>query len=171
MEVNEAIRTKRAVRQFSDKAVPDNAIEAILNAGRRSPTASNKQYLTFIAIKDKDVQAQIATTAPGAKHLGNAAFVVAIASSDVGLGADIIHFDIGQAAAYMMLEAWEQGVSSNVALMRDAEGAKAALHLPDGVSSEWAISFGYPAQEEAATAPPKAGGRKSLDEVVKWNSW
>ncbi len=171
MEVNEAIRTKRAVRQFADKAVPDNAMEAILNAGRRSPTASNKQYMTFIAIKDKGVQAQIATTAPGAKHLGNAAFVVAIASSDVGLGADIVHFDIGQAAAYMMLEAWEQSVSSNVALMRDAERAKAALHLPDGVTSEWAISFGYPAQEKAATAPPKAGGRKSLDEVIKWNSW
>ena len=171
MEVNEAIRTKRAVRQFADKAVPDNAIEAILNAGRRSPTASNKQYLTFIVIKDRDVQARIATTAPGAKHLGNAAFVVAIAASHAGLGADIVHFDIGQAAAYMMLEAWERGVSSNVALMRDAEGAKAALHLPDGVSSEWAISFGYPAQEEVATAPPKAGGRKPLDEVVKWNSW
>ena len=111
MEVNEAIRTKRAVRQFAGKAVPDNAIEAILNAGRRSPTASNKQYLTFIAIKDKGVQAQIATTAPGARHLGNAAVVVAIAVSDVGLGADIVHFDIGQAAAYMMLEAWEQGLA------------------------------------------------------------
>ena len=171
MEITEAIRTKRAIRQFKDKALPEDAVEAILNAGRRSPTAGNKQYLTFIAINDKDTQLKLAATAQGAAHLGKAEFVIAIVASGEDYGEAIVNFDIGQAATYMMLEAWDAGGGSNVARMRDTHAVKLALNLPSDAECQWAISFGYPADESATTAPMKPGGRKELDEVVRWGKW
>ena len=117
-----SIRTKRAIRQFKDEALPDDVVNDILNAGRRSPTAGNKQYLTYIAINDKDTQAKLAATAQGAGHLARAPFVVAIVASAGDYGPVLVNFDIGQAAAYMMLEAWDAGVGSNIARMRDEDG-------------------------------------------------
>jgi nitroreductase len=171
MEISEAIRTKRAIRQFKDEALSDEVVNAILNAGRRSPTASNKQYLTFIAIDDKETQAKLAATAQGAGHLARAPFVVAIVASAGEMGDALVNFDIGQAATYMMLEAWDAGVGSNIARMRDEDAVRAALNLPADTESGWAISFGYPAAEDATTAPMKSGGRKELDEVVRWGKW
>ncbi|HEX9989440.1 MAG TPA: nitroreductase family protein [Chloroflexia bacterium] len=170
MEITEAIRTKRAIRSFTDEPLPEDAIHAILNAGRRSPTAGNAQYLTFIGIRDKEVRQQLSTTAQGTGHLARAAFVVAIVSSGT-YGPAIVHFDIGQAAIYMMLAAWELGIGSNVARMTKREEVGVALNLPEDVGCEWAISFGYPAQSDALSAPPKAGGRKEFDEVVRWDRW
>jgi nitroreductase len=43
MTVDEAIRTKRAVRQFAPTPLPDDAVRAILNAGRRAQSSKNTQ--------------------------------------------------------------------------------------------------------------------------------
>ena len=43
MNVSEAIRTKRAIRKFQDKPLPEDVIHAILNAGRRSQSSKNEQ--------------------------------------------------------------------------------------------------------------------------------
>jgi len=171
VEVSEAIRTKRAVRTFKDQALPDDAVEAILNAGRRSPTAGNAQYLTFTAIRDKELQGQLATIRQGTVHLGKAPFVVVIVADASHMNDTLISFDTGQAATYMMLEAWSLGIGSNVASLGSESPIRQILNLPEGTKSEWAISFGYPADETATSAPMKPGGRKSLDEVVRWGKW
>ena len=36
MNVDEAVNQKRAIRQFSDRPIPDEILVRILNAGRRS---------------------------------------------------------------------------------------------------------------------------------------
>ena len=53
MNVSEAIRTKRAIRKFQDKKLPEDVVHAILNAGRRSQSSKNEQAWQFIAIRDK----------------------------------------------------------------------------------------------------------------------
>ena len=49
MNVSDAIRLKRAVRKFQDKPLPEDVIQAILNAGRRSQSSKNEQTWQFIA--------------------------------------------------------------------------------------------------------------------------
>jgi nitroreductase len=171
MEVSEAIRTKRAIRRFKDEPLPEDAVEAILNAARRSPTAANAQYLIYTAIKDKELQAQLADIRQGAGHVRNAPFVVAIVAQTEKWSNSTINFDIGQAAAYMMLQAWSLGIGSNVTWFGGASAAGAVLNLPAETSCEWAISFGYPEDEAATSAPMKPEGRKSLEEVVRWGRW
>jgi nitroreductase len=171
MEVSEAILTKRAIRRFKDEPLPEDVVEAILNAARRSPTASNAQYLVYTAIKDRELQAQLADIRQGSGHLRDAPFVVAIVAQTEKWSDSIINFDSGQAATYMMLQAWSLGIGSNVTWFGSENAAGEVLNLPAGARCEWAISFGYPEDETATSAPMKRGGRKSLEEVVRWGRW
>ncbi len=46
MTVSELIRTKRAVRQFTDEPLSEEAIRLILNAGRRAQSSKTRCYDT-----------------------------------------------------------------------------------------------------------------------------
>lgn len=52
-DVLNTIRFRRTIRQFKDKAVPDNVVQDILEAGRLTHTAKNMQDVSFI-ILDKE---------------------------------------------------------------------------------------------------------------------
>ena len=54
MEVFQAIRTNRSVRQFADRAVGRDDIERILHAGRLSGSAKNSQPWQFIVVTDRE---------------------------------------------------------------------------------------------------------------------
>jgi nitroreductase len=170
MNVSDAIRTKRAIRKFQDKPLPDDAIRAILNAGRRSQSSKNEQAWQFIAIRDKSILKALSETGTYAGHLAGAALGVAILTPNPeGKFQDL--FDAGQAAAYMQLGAWELGVGSCLASIYEPEKARQILGFPPEWDLRIALSFGYPLDEEKLTAPPKKGGRRSLEEVVHWDKW
>lgn len=163
MDVLEAIRTKRAVRTFTDQPVTEAIIREIVNAGRRSQSSKNDQPWQFIIIRERSTLAQLATCGQYAGHLAGAAFAVALVASVPQ------SFDIGQAAAYMQLAAWDLGLGSCIASMWEPERARAILGVPAEHYFDTAISFGYPAEQPARPARP--GGRRPFDEVVRWERW
>ena len=162
MSVSELIRTKRAVRQFTDEPLSEEAIRSILNAGRRAQSSKNTQPWHFIAIRDRATLQQLALCGAYAGHLAGAPFAVALVSSTPG------GFDLGQAAAYMQLVAWELGIGSCIASIWEPEKAKTILNVPQELHFDVAISFGYPLPGSEQSHAPKAGGRKPFDEVVFW---
>ena len=170
MNVSEAIRFKRAVREFKDQPLPEPVINAILNAGRRAQSSKNTQPWHFIAITDKATLKQLSTCGEWAGHLSRAALGVALVSPDP-TGKFQTMFDIGQAAAYMQLAAWELGVGSCPASIYESEKARQILGFPEDLHLRIALSFGYPADEQKLTGLPRKGGRKPLEESVHWNSW
>ena len=170
MNVSEAIQLKRAVRKFQDKPLPEDGIRAILNAGRRSQSSKNQQGWQFIAIRDKSLLKALSETGTYAGHLAGAALGVAILTPNPeGKFQDL--FDAGQAAAYMQLAAWELGVGSCLASIYEPEKAREFLGFPPDWHLRIALSFGYPVDEEKLSAPPKKGGRRSLEEIVHWEKW
>lgn len=170
MNVSEAIRTKRAVRQFKPDPLPDETIRAILNAGRRAQSAKNNQPWRFIAVTDRDLLVKLSKLGDYAGHLAGAALGVCILTPDPS-GRFSIMFDAGQAAAYMQLAAWELGVGSVPATIYEPEEARKLLCFPSEYHLRIAFSFGYPAEESALTRPNKPGGREKLDEIVHYNTW
>ena len=52
-EVEKVIFTRRTVRNFSDKPVPEPLIRRVLEAGRAAPSGGNSQPWKFIVITDK----------------------------------------------------------------------------------------------------------------------
>ena len=171
MNVLDAVRTKRAVRQFAPTPLPENAVRAILNAGRRAQSSKNTQPWQFVAVSDKEVLARLARTGDFAGHLAGAALGVVLVAPDEPERHDWLLFDLGQAASYMQLAAWELGIGSAIATIYHPDQAQAILGVPAGWRCDVALSFGYPADAGVLTAPPRPGGRKPLDEMVHRDRW
>lgn len=170
MNVSEAIRAKRAVREFRPEPLPDDVIHAILNAGRRAQSAKNTQPWRFIAVTDRELLQKLSKLGQWAGHLAGAALGVCILTPDPDSRYSVM-FDAGQAAAYMQLAAWELGVGSAPATIFEFEQARRILCFPPDWHLRVAFSFGYPADPSMLTRPPKPGGRARLEDLVHWNTW
>lgn len=170
MEVQTAIRTKRAVREFRQEPLPEEIVQAILNAGRRAQSSKNTQPWHFIAIQDPQRLRQLSQLGTYAGHLAGAALGVAIVTPDPAQRWSIL-FDAGQAASYMQLAAWDLGVASCLATIYQPDEARQLLGFPDDFELHVAISFGYPADDSVLTAPPSSGGRRPPDQTLHFESW
>jgi len=170
MDVSEVIRTKRAIREFTDRPIPEEAVRAILNAGRRAQSSKNSQPWRFIVIREKARLKALSEMGTFAGHLAGAAVGVAILTRPPEERWSVM-FDAGQAAAYMQLAAWELGIGSCMATIYEPEKARKLLGFPDDVHIRAAISFGYPIPGQARPATPKKGGRRGFHEVVHWETW
>ena len=53
MNFLDVIFSRKSVRSFQDKKIPDDLLEQILEAGRLAPSWQNKQCWQFIVIKNK----------------------------------------------------------------------------------------------------------------------
>ena len=170
MNVSEAIRTKRAVREFQPKPLPEKDVRAILNAGRRAQSSKNRQAWRFIAVQDKETLKKLSKMGAFAGHLAGAALGVLILTPppDKFYGA---LFDAGQAAAYMQLAALEMGISSCLATLHKPEKAYELLGIPDEWQVLMAISFGYPAKSQGLHFRPLRGGRRDFEEIVNWEKF
>jgi hypothetical protein len=51
------------------------------------------------------------------------------------------------------------------------EKTREVVQFPEEWHLRIALSFGYPLEAEKLSAPPKKGGRVSLDEIVHWDKW
>jgi nitroreductase len=171
VNVIEAIRRKRAVRNYTDKALPREVVETILYAGRRAQSSKNSQPWHFIAIQNKETLAKLATMGDFTQHLPHAGLAVVILTPDP-VAHYWVMFDAGQAAAYMQLAAVELGVGSCMTTLHRPEGSRELLGYPEELHLRMLVAFGYPADPEAAFAPAvRVGGRKPVSEVVHFERW
>ncbi len=173
MDAWTTIWTKRAVRTFADRPLDQGDLDRILNAGRRAGSSKNLQRWDFIACRDRAHLRELAAVGPWAGHLAGAAIGIALVTpnprdADSPLS---VMFDLGQAAQNMMLAAWELGIGSVPATVYDHDLARRLLGYPADRHCEYLLSFGYPAEPTALTAPPKAGGRRALAQIVHDERW
>ena len=169
----DAIRTRRAIRRFADRPLEAAHLARILDAGRRAGSSKNLQRWSFIVCRDRDHLGQLAAVGPWAGHLAGAAVGIALVTPDPA-AADAplsVMFDLGQAAGNMMLAAWELGIGSVPATVYEHDLARDLLGYPPDQHCEYLLSFGYPADPDDLTRPPRAGGRRSLDEMVRQERW
>lgn len=170
MDINEAIQTKRAVRNFKKQAIPDDAIYTIINAGRRAQSSKNTQPWHFIVIQEKSILNSLSKLGNWAGHIAGAALAVAIITPHPDTRFSIM-FDAGQSAAYMQLAGWGLGIGSCLATIYETEKARDLLGFPDDLHIRIAISFGYPVDKSVLTRPPAKVGRKPFDDTVHWEQW
>ncbi len=173
MSVWRAISTKRAIREFADTPLDPAHVDRILRAGRRSGSSKNLQRWEFIVCRDRAHLRELATVGPWAGHLAGAAVGIALVTpnpeaADAPLS---VMFDLGQAAAYMMLAAWELGIGSVPATVYEHGRARQLLGYPDTHHCEYILSFGYPADASQLTAPNRSGQRRPLEEIVHEERW
>jgi nitroreductase len=161
-----AIASKRDQRQYADREIPDETVRRILDAGRISGSAANRQPWRFAAVRERPLLERLADTVYAPGNVLGARLVVALVVSDSP------GFDCGRAAQNMMLAAWNEGVTSCPNGMPDASKAAEVLGLPEGERPLNILSFGYPARRRDPESRPAEewiarANRKPFDEVVE----
>lgn len=171
METWDAIRARRATREYDTTPIAKEDLERILEAGRRAPSSKNDQRWDFILIQDRDQLARISQVWQGAGHIANAAAAVGLVgpfSDDVRLTASI-NYDLGQAAMSMMIAAADLGIGSRTAAVHDYDLASEVLGLPGDRGLAWLLGLGYPG--DRPLKPINNPARRPLDEVVHHDRW
>jgi len=59
VDIFEAIKNRRSIRSFQEKAVPEELLGKIIEAAQWAPSASNRQEWKFIVIDNPDVKEKI----------------------------------------------------------------------------------------------------------------
>jgi nitroreductase len=172
MGVWDAIRTKRMVRRFDPRPLPEAAIDRILDAGRHAGSSKNLQRWDFIVVRDRALLADLAKVGDYAGHLAGATIAIALVTPEPRPSDPLsVMWDLGLAAENMALAAWELGIGSCPATVYRQDLARELLGYPEDRHCEYLLSFGYPADPDDLTRPPKAGGRKALSAIVHEGRW
>ncbi len=171
MPETKLIKSLRAVRQFSDREIPEDVLTDILDAGRWTGSAKNTQPWDLVVVKKRETLAALAKCGQFAGHLAGARLAIALVMRDDDLWTGL---DEGRLMQNLMLGAWAHGVGSCIASIFPAANEKRArelLGIPDNRHLRTVLSVGYPASPEALRLPPNAPlprGRRPLDEMVSW---
>jgi nitroreductase len=59
MDVTDAIRRRRAVRDYTDQPVPDDVLDRLLRLALRAPTGSGAQAWSLLVVRDPEVRSQL----------------------------------------------------------------------------------------------------------------
>ena len=163
METFDAIRTVLAVRHFKDTPVPEPIVRQIVEAGRLTASAGNRQPWHFIVVRDKETLSRLGQLASTGPYIAQAplAIVVAMDSSPIAIS------DGSRAIQDMILAAWSQGVGSNWVGFNGLPEVNRLLGIPEEVSVLAILPFGYPV--EAVGKGQKK--RKPLGEVAYHERW
>jgi nitroreductase len=177
--VLDAIKSRRAIRSYEDKPVPESAIETMLEAAIYAPSAINIQPWKFTIITSKEEMKRLSDIAKpllirSLPDVGDEGLVglkrrLSDPKYNIFYNAPLLIFvsgakgrfdiyDCSMAAQNMMLAAYSLGIGScwigtAVGLAKDTK-IKAELGVPEDHEVHAAIIFGYP-KDGFPQAPPK----------------
>ena len=169
MQTWEAVTSRRNVRSFADRPIPEADLDRILEAGRRSPSSQNWQPWDFVLVTDRALLTELAKVWRGAGHVAHSAATI-VAVGPAGDNAfRRAQLDLGQATMAMMIAAADLGIGSCHAGIGDMPRVRELLGIPD--DRDWAllISLGYPA--DRPLTPIKNPDRRPFDDVVHRGHW
>lgn len=175
----ELIGERQSDRKYSDRAVENEKIERILEAGRIAPSACNAQPWKFITVTEPELIKKIAEAA-SAKIIGMNTFVgqapVQIVvvrekpnfSSKIGgtvKNKDYSLIDIGIASENICLQARAEGLGSCMIGWFDENELRKILAIPQSKRVELIITIGYSLSDR------REKRRKPKEEVVSYNKY
>ena len=164
MELFEAIQKRCSVRKYESRDVEEDKLRRVLKAGIAAPTASNRQELKFVVVRDGASRVKLAE-ASEQEWMKSAPVVIAI----VGLTPDRIMFcdvpsdpvDCAIAIDHMTLTAVSEGLGTCwIGHFRQGD-CKKILGVPKDAKIVELLTMGYPVAE-----PAKEKKRKLFDEIV-----
>ncbi len=174
MQTMEAIRTRRAVRSWTDRAVAEEQLAGILDAGRFAPSPLNSQPWHFTVIRKKETIEKLMSNAHHGSFLNLANVVVVVTAArdakvDSWLAEHAQHFYSAVCAIQnMWLAAWDMGVGACWVTV-DEKTTRELLGIPANHQLIGSLALGYPAEEPAK--PHGNAARQPLETMVSYETF
>ncbi len=199
MDFKDVVRRRRMVRNYTDESVSDDAIERIVHAAVKAPSAGFSQGQRFVVVTDKVGRAAVAT-AGGEEAYVAAGFDPWISKAPVHIvvcvdkhayldrysepdkaGVDgkpseesdwVVPFwwvDAGASMMAILYAAVDDGLAAGFLGAQAFDGLHETLGIPETVSIVGICTIGHPAQDVPSGSLKR--GWKAPADVVKWNHW
>jgi len=162
MNVFEAIETRRSVRRYKPKPVPDEHLKQILEAARLAPSAGNRQPWRFVVVRRPELRKKLGAAACNQTWISDAGVIVAALGMDPENPEVYERWaerDVMTAVEHMVLAAWELGYGTCWIGAFNEEQVKGLLGVPDKMNVICLLPIGLPDQKH------EPRGRKTFDEL------
>lgn len=171
MDAWDAICARRNVREYQPRAISDEDLDRIAEAGWRAPSAKNRQPWDFVIVTDRAQLQELSTVWRGAGHIAAAPAAIAIVAPVPPDERRVVtdNYDIGQATMAMMIAATDLGIGTGHSSVGDQEKARAILGVPDDHLVAFLLGVGYPAGRPLR--PIRTPNRRPFSEVVHHGRW
>ena len=80
--VLEVIASRKSVRDYEARPVPEEMIDTLLHAAMAAPTAKNRQPWEFVVVREREVLDSLADGLPYAKMLFKAPLAIVVCAAD-----------------------------------------------------------------------------------------
>ena len=166
MDVYTCIKTRRSIRKYKNKKIPENLLKEILQVGLYAPSSCNQQMYYFINVEDEKIRERLEKEAGFwlNKRLPHAIFVIA----DKRFGSELFANIQSAAGAIenILLYAHSMGLGGLwMCGVGDRGVIKKILNVSDRYHLVGCIGLGYP--DESPPTPAK----RHIDEIYFKNSY
>lgn len=169
MDVLSAIKGRRSIRKYKDMPIEEEKLHKVLEAARLSPSAKNMQNWKFIVVKNEETKKKLVDEAIKQAFVGQAPIILVCCGTEtesrMKCGQYRYTVDLSIATAYMILEAYEQGLGTCWLGRFDEEKVKEILGIPEDVRVVSITPLGYP--DESPSPRP----RKAIDDIVCYDKY
>jgi nitroreductase len=142
MDAFEAVRTLLAVRSYQDRPVPAEIVRRIVEAGRLTGSAMNRQPWHFVVVQDAGMLRRLGAAASSGPYVAQAPLAIVVAVERTAYAVS----DASRAIQSMMLTAWADGVGSNWVGFGGLEKVGPLLGIPATLDVLAILPLGYPAK-------------------------
>lgn len=152
MDTLECIHTRRSIRRYENKNVPDDLIKQMLEAAMTAPSAGNEQPWHFIIIRDKKLLTEIPKFHEYAQMCKEADLAILIcAEPSLAKHDEMWIQDVSAATQNILLAAHSLGLGAVwcgvYPRTPKMEGLRKILHIPENIIPFSLVPIGYPAQK------------------------
>jgi nitroreductase len=173
MEFYDVIKTRRSVRSFLKKSVPDDVLERVLEAARVAPSGNDRQPWRFIIVRDEKKKREIANACYRQDFVAEAPVVIVCCAIKCTSGYEPWKDEAGRrdtviATDHLILAARNEGLGTCwVGAIHDRQ-VKKIVNVPDDVDVVMVVPIGHPASKAAFG---KVFGRKAFKEICFYEEY
>jgi nitroreductase len=169
MALLDIIEQRSSIRSYKEKAIPEEVLRTVLEAGRRAPSAKNRQTWRFICITDPDTRKKISEAAYGEEYIEHAPALIVFCTTNIDYtmpnGQKSHPIDLAIAASFMMLQAEHESLGSCLVTTFNEVEVKELLTVPHSMRAVLLMTLGYPEDR------PLQSPRKPFKRVISFNHW
>jgi nitroreductase len=164
----------RQVRQFTDRELDDESLDAIVDATRWSGSSRNEQPWRFVVIRDREKLRRLHEVGvPQTRSLASATAALAIVLPNDPDRAVSRAYDEGRAAERALIAAGLVGAAGGIAWIRqDVRPAIGeVLGLPEDRFVRTIVALGYPTDDARRPKTEPGAARLPREQTVFAESW